>query len=303
MSNTENLAKPLICHHCPEPGGGHALRGIALMTAAMLLIPVVDGLAKHLSAAHSPLFISWARYAAAAALVLPVAVFRYSSFALPRKNLGLHALRTALLVGAMTLYFLSIARIPLATAISAYFVGPVVAALLGIVFLGERASTRKSIALVLGFAGARLVLGPGQRIDTGILLALGSGVLFAFYLMATRLAAHHDNPLKTLAFQCLFGAVILTPQAIWVWSPPTLAELPLFAALGGLSAFSHILSIAAFRYADTSTLAPLVYLELVGTSLIGIAYFGEVPGLSVWLGSAVIVAAGLLLIRVPAKMS
>jgi hypothetical protein len=35
------------------------------MSAAMLSIPVVDGIAKSLSAVHSPLYISWARYAAA----------------------------------------------------------------------------------------------------------------------------------------------------------------------------------------------------------------------------------------------
>lgn len=301
MSNTENLAKPLVRHDQGAPSGDtpKALRGIALMTAAMLLIPLVDGLAKHLSATHSPLFISWARYMAAAVLVLPVAGFLHGKRALPRNKLGLHTARTALLVAAMTLYFLAIARIPLATAISAYFIGPVVAALLGMMFLGESTSARKTIALVLGFAGAILVLGPGGQIDTGILLALGSGVLFALYLVATRLAAHHDHPLKTLAFQCLIGAVFLTPQAIWTWSLPGVGELHLFAALGGLSALSHVLSIAAFRYAETSTLAPLVYLELVGTSLIGIAWFGEVPGISVWLGSAVIVAAGLLLIRSP----
>ncbi len=279
----------------------NTLHGIALMSVAMLLIPFVDGLAKHLSAAHSPLFISWARYAIAAAIVLPAAVMVHGRAALPRKRLGPHILRTTLLVTSMSLYFLAIARLPLATAISAYFIGPVIAALLGVVLLKERFSVQKAVALFLGFGGALLVLGPGRELDAGIVFALGSGVFFALYLVATRVASRQENPLRTLAFQCALGALILTPQAIWTWSLPETAELPLFAALGGLSALSHVLSIAAFRYAETSTLAPLVYLELVGTCAIGFFVFSEVPGLSVWVGAGVIVAAGLLLAHRPER--
>lgn len=44
--------------------------GIALMALAMLSIPLVDGIAKYLSADHSPLFIAWARYAVALAAVV-----------------------------------------------------------------------------------------------------------------------------------------------------------------------------------------------------------------------------------------
>lgn len=300
MRHTVQPSLPEAPPPAERPAGRRSdtLRGIALMSVAMLLIPLVDGLAKHLSTAHSPLFISWARYAVAALLVLPVAFAMHGGRALPRRNLGLHALRTALLVGAMTLYFVAIAHIPLATAISAYFVGPVVAALLGIVFLREHISVRKAVALILGFAGALLVLEPGGEIEPGVFLALGSGVLFALYLVTTRLASRQDNPLRTLALQCLLGTVFLAPLAVTTWSPPDMVDLPLFAALGIISALSHVLSITAFRYAETSTLAPLVYLELVGTSIIGFTVFGELPGLTMWIGSGVIVAAGLLLLSV-----
>jgi hypothetical protein len=47
--------------------------GVMLMTLAMLVVPLVDGLAKHLSGDYSPLFLGWARYAVASAVVLPFA--------------------------------------------------------------------------------------------------------------------------------------------------------------------------------------------------------------------------------------
>jgi drug/metabolite transporter (DMT)-like permease len=60
---------------------------------------------------------------------------------------------------------------------------------------------------------------------------------------------------------------------------------------------SHGLSIAAFQKADASTLAPLVYVELIGSTLIGYLVFGDVPGATTLLGAGLIVAAGLMLVE------
>lgn len=272
-------------------------QGVLLMTLAMLSIPLVDGLAKHLSAVYSPLFIGWARYAVASLIVVPISVALHGHSVFPTERVLSHVLRTLFLVVAMTLYFLAIARIPLATAASAFFVGPIVAVVMSVVMLGERITMGKAIALALGAAGSVVILRPGGSTDPGIVLAFASGVLFAFYLIATRHAAQASAPLPTLAFQCVVGALLLTPQAVATWRVPAATDLWLFAGLGVFSAISHILSIAAFRFSDASTLAPLVYIELIGAALIGYAAFGEVPGLSTVVGAILIVAAGLVLVN------
>jgi drug/metabolite transporter (DMT)-like permease len=198
---------------------------------------------------------------------------------------------------AMTLYFLSIARIPLATAVSAFFVGPIIAVVLALIFLKERMTIWKAVSLALGVAGSMIILQPGGSTHPGIFLALGAGVCFAFYLIITRQAALESDPIKTLGFQCVIGMVLLTPQAIFSWSKPSLNDLIFFAGMGLFSAISHILSIVAFRFADASTLAPLVYVELIGAALIGYFAFKEVPGVSTLIGAGFIVAGGFLLLR------
>jgi drug/metabolite transporter (DMT)-like permease len=271
--------------------------GNGLMACAMLSIPLVDGLAKHLSGSYSPLFLAWARYAIASLIVLPIAVMVRAGSPLPKERRTTHLLRTVCLVIAMTLYFLAIAQIPLATAVSAYFVGPIVAVALSLLVLKERVTPRKLLSLGLGFAGALVILRPGAALEPGILLALGSGIFFAFYLIVTRQAAQVSDPLKTLVFQCVVGALLLTPQAIAFWSAPALGDLLLFAALGALSVLSHLLSIAAFRHAEASTLAPLVYLELIGAALVGYFAFNEPPEAMTLVGAVLIVAAGFLLLE------
>ncbi|MGL4235757.1 DMT family transporter, partial [Tabrizicola sp.] len=251
----------------PSPKSGYKTNsglGISLMALAMFVVPLVDGVAKLLSDDFSSFFIAWARYAMASAIVLPVAATLHGRHFLPSEKRISHTLRAVFLVAATTLYFLSITTVPLTTAVSAYFVGPIIAAILASFVLGETLTLTKFASLGLGFAGSLVVLRPGPDIEPGILLALGAGALFALYLIATRWAATTSDPMKTLAFQCVIGTALLTPMALLTWLTPSLNLLLMLCCLGFLSAISHFLSIAAFRLADASTLSPLVYLELLG---------------------------------------
>ncbi len=285
-----------------KPGRSRPVVGIALMSIAMLIIPIVDGLAKYLSTDYSPLFISWCRYAAASLVVLPIAFARFGPRVFPTTQLGAHTLRTVFLMAAMTLYFLAISSIPLATAATAYFVGPIIATVIAVIFYGEAFTARKTIALILGAIGVLFILRPGIAFEPAVLLATGSGFFFALYMVSTRVAAQYEDPLKTLTFQCVVGALILLPQALLTWSTPSLNAMMLLIVMAVVSVISHGMSITAFRFTETTTLAPLVYLELVGAIIVGFILFREFPELSVWLGVAAIVGGGLLLIKQPSSM-
>ena len=131
-------------------------------------------------------------------------------------------------------------------------------------------------------------------------MAFGAGLFFALYLIATRQASQNSDPIKTLAFQCVLGTVLLSPQAAFTFEFPQLDVLWLFAGLGIISAVAHLLTIVAFRLADASTLSPLVYLELVGSAAIGFMIFSEIPTFSTIAGAALIIVSGLVLLRQPA---
>ena len=274
-----------------------SLRGVMLMSLAMLGVPIVDGIAKYLSSSYSPLFIGWARYAVAAVIVLPLAYRRYGFAIFPDEQRFAHLVRTAFLVAAMTLYFLAIAQIPIALAVSAYFVGPIVATVLSVVFLNETFTLRKLLSLLIGFVGALVVLQPSGDIEVGVIMAFGAGIFFALYLISTRQASQHSDPLKSLAFQVVLGTVLLTPQAAFTFSVPTLDVIWLFVGLGLFSAVAHLLTIQAFRLAEASTLAPLVYLELIGSALIGFLFFAEIPTSMTIIGATLIVLSGLILLK------
>jgi|GEM_PF-5595764 len=142
-----------------------------------------------------------------------------------------------------------------------------------------------------------IVVRPGVSMEPGILLALGAGAAFAFYVIATRQASQSAEPLVTLNFQYVFGALLLTPVGLVYFSVPVLHVVLLVALMGAISLTGHLLSIIAFKYAQASTLAPLIYVELVGSVAVGYCFFGDFPSALTWIGIVIIVMSGLLLIN------
>ena len=275
-------------------------RGVAVMTAASLLVSLVDGTAKLLSESHSVLVVAWARFSVAFLFVLPVALWKFGLRCWPRRHLRAHVMRTCFLVGAMTLFFASLQTTALADAIVAFFVAPSVALLLAVILLGERATVMACASLVLGMTGVSIAVQPTATPTLGILMALAAGVLMGFYLVATRVAGNTSHPLRTLVFQCGFGALLLAPFALPHLVVPNLTDAGLFAVLGGVSAGVHLMVIRAFQLAPTATLAPLIYLELVGAAAVGYLFFGDIPNTPTMVGAGLIAISGLLAWRAAA---
>ncbi len=273
------------------------IKGIAFMAMSSAIIPVADGIAKVLSESHSALLVSSGRYFAASFLLLPIALLKHKGSALPpRHRLKPHIMRTLLMVVAMTLFYVSIVTIDLATAVSAFFVGPVVGSVAALFMLGEKMTRAKLVALVLGFAGAIIIAKPGTTMSPGVLLALASGVCYGFYLVSTRLASGETTPLQALVFQNVFGTLLLLPQAFLTWTTPSGIEILLLLGMGAISLLCHTLTINAFRHAEATTLAPLSYVELITSATVGYVWFSQLPEPNVWIGAAFVASAGLVLI-------
>jgi drug/metabolite transporter (DMT)-like permease len=75
--------------------------------------------------------------------------------------------------------------------------------------------------------------------------------------------------------------------------PHSLLDGLLFCSLGLLGGFGHYLVIRAFQLGPAAVIAPLGYVELVGSVVFGYLVFGNFPDSWTWLGAAVIIASGI----------
>lgn len=269
--------------------------GILLIILSMSLTPAGDTLAKGLGASMSPFTIVFLRYFVGGIFGIGLALARHKPVRLaPNDTVGT-LFRTALVIGAMTLLVFALARVPLASAVAAFLISPIVAIVISTVAHGERLGTQRLIGAMLGLAGALLILRPTASFDVGMIYALSGGILMGGYLAATRATRQKTDPTATLVFQCLFGAAMLLPFVLLGDGQINWAELVFPSlGLGAVTAATHFLTVAAYQRAPSATLAPFFYFNLIAAILIGAVWFHEVPNIASIAGFVLIAGGGLV---------
>ena len=164
--------------------------------------------------------------------------------------------------------------------------------------LGEKVGVRRWTAVLIGFIGSLVVIRPGfLEINLASLAALGTGLMYGFYLIITRKLSTSDNPLLTLLLTGLVGAVIVSFIAPFIWVKPTLNQWSMLAGIGVFACIGHLFLILSFKYADASKLAPLGYTEIIPNVIIGYYFFGNFPDNWTFFGLFIIVFSGVYISR------
>jgi drug/metabolite transporter (DMT)-like permease len=92
---------------------------------------------------------------------------------------------------------------------------------------------------------------------------------------------------------CAFAGLATFPFG---WIMPNAWQLGALIAVGVLGGLAHIVLTESYRYAPASLVAPFDYTSILWAFLIGYAMFSEVPTSLVFVGAAIVVAAGLFVI-------
>ena len=262
------------------------------------MLPIMDGFAKYLSSTLPVLQITWSRYFFTIVITLPIMLFFF------RKNLTwteqpkLQLIRGLLLFCANILFFYSISIISLAKAITLAFIAPLIVTALSPFLLGEKVGYKRWAAVITGFIGSLIVIRPGfVELNLASIAALGTGVLYGFYLIITRKLHDSDNPLLTLLLTGIVGAVLGSLIMPTVWVSPTITEWYMMFAIGFFASLGHLFIILSLRYADASKLAPFGYFEIVTSIIIGYYFFNHFPDSWTFLGLFIIISSGIYILR------
>ena len=78
------------------------------------------------------------------------------------------------------------------------------------------------------------------------------------------------------------------------WQTPGVSDAMLFVFMGLIGALGMSLLTQGYRHAPASVIAPFDYSVLLWGVLFGWAIWQEVPGTNVWIGSAILSAAGFI---------
>ncbi|MCP4329570.1 MAG: DMT family transporter [Alphaproteobacteria bacterium] len=276
--------------------GDRPLLGVGLLLVAYTIIPGLDAIAKHLAATYPVLEVVWARFFFHFLLLAPFALWRYGWRGLWPPNPVLQVIRGGFLLGATICFFAALKTLPIADTLGIFFVSPMVVTLLSALLLKETVGIRRWTTVAIGFVGVCIIIRPGAGVfEEGAVFALGAGLCYALYAIATRRLSRTAPPLVTLTYTALLGAIVMSAVMPFEWVTPRGGDIGWMVLLGATAASGHFFIIKAYEQAPASFLAPYGYAEIVSAAVIGYLVFGNFPDGWTWVGIFILIASGIYL--------
>ncbi|WP_394347170.1 DMT family transporter [Winogradskyella arenosi] len=189
---------------------------------------------------------------------------------------GLLILRSVFGVTSMTLFFLSIRYIAMGTAVSIRYIAPIFAAFFALFFLKEKVRFIQWVFFAIAFLGVVILKGFDNNMQVeGIIYALVSALFSGLIFIIIRKIGNQDHPVVVVNYFMIISAVIGGLLAINSWKNPIGLEWLILMSLGVFGYFAQLYMTKAMQVGETNQVAPLKYLEVIFTMIIGLIWFGE----------------------------
>jgi len=266
-------------------------RGVAFMFASVLSSVCVMATIRYVSADLHPTVMAFFRSLFGMIVFIPL--FLKTGWApLKTNRIGMLLTRGGLQSVLMLTTFMAISLAPLATVTALRFTGPLFATLLALVVLHEIIRMRRISALVIGFAGAMIILRPGIiEIDLGGIFALASAAFWAMTMITVRSLSRTESSSTITIYSILVTTPVTFLVSLLYWRTPTLEEFGWLILLGVFGSFSHWSRAQAYKSADITALLPIDFTALVWAAAFGYIIFGEIADVWTWVGGIVIFAS------------
>lgn len=214
------------------------------------------------------------------------------------QRLGAHALRGLSQGCSQTFIIIAFSLMPLANAVAINFSAPLFATLAAAYFLKERVGAVRWSALVVGLVGVMIITRPGaDAFQIGALFALGNAVLYGTVTAGVRGMTSTESTETLMIYQMTFLTVIFACMLPFgARMPANWHDGGIMLVTGVTNALGQYWWTRSLHLAPASAVTPFYYFMLVWSMALGFALWGDVPTLTLLLGSAVVVGSGLFLL-------
>nr|WP_299108982.1 DMT family transporter [uncultured Winogradskyella sp.] len=209
---------------------------------------------------------------------------------------GLMIMRSVVGLISMTLFFMSIKYIAMGTAVSLRYIAPIFATFFALFILKEKIKPIQWFFFAIAFAGVLILKGfDDSEVEiVGVLLALTSALFAGFVYIFIRKIGDADHPVVIVNYFMIISAVIGGLLSINNWVTPVGQEWLILMSLGVFGYFAQLYMTKAMQVGETNQVAPLKYLEVIFTIIIGLVWYKEVY--TIWsIVGVLLIVSGLTL--------
>jgi drug/metabolite transporter (DMT)-like permease len=275
--------------------------GIALIVTSSLTFAVMNAIVKLVSVRLGPIEIGFFRQVFSLAPIIAFVARQGGITVLrTRRPMG-HLFRGLIGNSAMIIFFLSVARLPLADANALSFASPLFITALSLPLLGEMVGKHRWSAVGVGFVGVLIMTNPsGDVFNGGAGVGAGMGVLAAFMsalmTITIRQLNRTERPATIVFYFAVIGTLFFGALVPLSWVMPRGWEWVGLAGIGMAGGVSQMLMTTAYRHAPASALAPFGYVSILWSTVLGYLIWSQLPSARMLVGSAIVIMSGLYII-------
>lgn len=215
-------------------------------------------------------------------------------------NIGLHTLNALFRLIALFSTYYAYANLPMGLAASIGYTGPIIAIVLAMVLLKEKVSSKKWIAVIVGYGGVLFMVEPSNMEFTiAVLVALFANVNSSTAKIITKKLTETDTPGQVIFYGNLIAIVFSGFYVLSSASFPAVNSWGFLLAIGIFGSLSQFSYIKALQATNVSTVAPFEYLRLLMAIPIGYFIFDEYLSLNDIIGALLIVGCSAVLVLKP----
>ena len=252
-------------------------------------------LVKFLVGDFLPIQIVFIRALSSTIILLPVVLSRGDGKVF-KENILINMLRVGFSSAAITINFFTISQLQLAQVSTIGYLRPAVMSLIAFFFLKEKQSRVRWLMIFLGFIAIWYAFKPeAPELKLVALLAIfGMFCGSSATIIQKHLSSKMDN-LPLMVWYSVGVCIVSAPFALYFWSQPNLTQWILMILIGLLATTAQFFYIKAFRNAEASFLAPMMYFHIIPVTIIGFLIFSEVPSKNTLIGASFILFALIVL--------
>ncbi len=272
----------------------HVMAGIGYVLAATLCFSILDTTTKTVMPFVPLLMAVWARYVVQAVLSTAILWPAQGSALWRTANPRLQVIRGLMLLTSTLFAFSSLAFIPVGEFTAIVMITPMAITVVAATVLKEHVSLMRWTMVILGFAGAMLIIQPGSdHFRWTWLLPLVVVASNTWFQILTSKLARTDSP-STTHFYTGWVATIVSSVAlpfVWVKIPDWGLWLRMLL-MGCFGAVGHYWLTMAYSRAPATVLTPFLYTQIGASMVLGWLVFQHVPTQWGIMGMVVIALSG-----------
>jgi drug/metabolite transporter (DMT)-like permease len=189
----------------------------------------------------------------------------------------------------VTLWFYAMSVMPVAEVTAIGFLTYIFVSIGASIFLKEKLHKHRLSAILISFIGALIILRPGFKvIESGQLGMLIATMVFTASYLIAKVVSKERTSSEIVAMLSIFTTIFLIPSAIYSWEPLSLEALLILSFTALIATLGHITMTKAIKAAPMVVTQPILFLQLVWASMVGLFIFDEEFDLFVIIGGTVI---------------